>query len=346
MDKTFRESFRNASPQALVDALNGQVGNPGWVTARGFYLAALREAFLVTGLDCSGFITGGGMRLITVRLDGDKVVPVADAPTPTLEAPDAPPAGGAVDLLDRQSLIDALIRSMKWGHDERIRAFGERLGVLWPGARGAGEDGILRYFAEFDFENVECVIAWLPDDLLPARVAELESGSALTEQGGSSRVLPTVATPRLRVSGALGALLGRRLAAARARGWRSYSRRRGSSCFDGGRSGGSVARRRRRHWRSAVRTGPILGCRLCERHLNLAAAERAARTAVILRACTGDVNPFGLRERHAETGNEQHCRQDKSPRGALKHFRTPITYEGASSIVRPENRFVNRDRPN
>jgi len=34
---------------------------------------------------------------------------------------------------------------------------------------------------------------------------------------------------------------------------------------------------------------------------------------VIFRARSGDVNLFGLRERHAETGNEQHCRQDKPP---------------------------------
>ena len=67
---------------------------------------------------------------------------------------------------------------------------------------------------------------------------------------------------------------------------------------------------------------------------------------MVFRAGARDVNLFGLRERHAETGNEQHCRQDKSPRGALKHFRTPITYEGASLIVGPENRFVNRNRPN
>jgi hypothetical protein len=34
----------NASAQELVDVLNPEAGNPGWVTARGFYLAALREA--------------------------------------------------------------------------------------------------------------------------------------------------------------------------------------------------------------------------------------------------------------------------------------------------------------
>ena len=142
MDNTFREQFRNASPQQLADALNREVGNAGWVTARGFYLTALREAFLATGLDCSGFINDGGMRLTTVRLDGDTVVPLADAPTPP-DAPELPAAGSAGDL-DDQSLVDALIRSMAWGHDARVREFGERLCVGWPGARGEGDDGILR----------------------------------------------------------------------------------------------------------------------------------------------------------------------------------------------------------
>ena len=178
MDNTFREQFRNASPQQLVDALNREVGNAGWVTARGFYLTALREAFLATGLDCSGFINDGGMRLTTVRLDGDTVVPLADAPTPP-DAPELPAAGSAGDL-DDQSLVDALIRSMAWGHDARVREFGERLCVVWPGARGEGEDGSCGYFAEF--EDVDDLIAWLPDDLPPARVAALEDESALTDQ--------------------------------------------------------------------------------------------------------------------------------------------------------------------
>ena len=85
-------------------------------------------------------------------------------------------------------------------------------------------------------------------------------------------------------------------------------------------SGGRRLPDRRWNRRTAVRTGPVPRCRFRERHLNLAAAERAAGFAVIFRARARDVNLFGLRERHAETGNEQHCRQDKSPRGALKHF--------------------------
>ena len=82
MEYDFRERFRNASPQELVQALNGQVGNPGWVRARGFFLAALQDAFLATGLDCSGFIQNGAMRLVHVRLDGDRIVPTTERSEP------------------------------------------------------------------------------------------------------------------------------------------------------------------------------------------------------------------------------------------------------------------------
>ncbi len=86
MDKPFRERFRNASPQQLVDALNSQVGNPGWVTARGFYLAALKEAFIASGLDCSDFIKAGRMTVTRIKLDGEKVVSVGERPNPPLKS--------------------------------------------------------------------------------------------------------------------------------------------------------------------------------------------------------------------------------------------------------------------
>jgi hypothetical protein len=79
----FSGAFPRRQPQELVDSLNKEVGNAGWGSARGFYLAALKEAFLATGLDCSGFINGGGMRLVHVRRDGDKIVPIAEEPEPT-----------------------------------------------------------------------------------------------------------------------------------------------------------------------------------------------------------------------------------------------------------------------
>jgi len=115
-------------------------------------------------------------------LDGRAVVPVEAGKSPVVpittsksEEDERPTDPG-----DRQSLLDALIRSMQWGNDERVLEFGERLGALWPGARGAGEDGILRYFA--DFEDVDRVIQWLPEDLPSARIEELENGSVLNKR--------------------------------------------------------------------------------------------------------------------------------------------------------------------
>ena len=180
MDNSFREHFRNASAQEPVDALNREVGNGGWVTARCFYLAALKEAFLATGLDCSAFINdGGGMMLRSrVRLDGDKVVPIAEAPERARELPAATPAVGAVDFQDSQSLIDALVRSMEWGNDARIQEFGAQL-VSQVGANVVeGQEGILRPFDELD--DLDLVVRLL--DPSPERVDELEDGADLTQQ--------------------------------------------------------------------------------------------------------------------------------------------------------------------
>jgi hypothetical protein len=75
-DDRYRARFRDASPQELVDALNSQVGNAGWVSSRASYLAALREALLASGLDCSSFMDDQAMRHVLVRLEGDKIVRV------------------------------------------------------------------------------------------------------------------------------------------------------------------------------------------------------------------------------------------------------------------------------
>jgi hypothetical protein len=48
-----------------------------WVSARGVFLMALRDALLATGLDCSAFIDDGGMRLgHFIRRKGNALVPV------------------------------------------------------------------------------------------------------------------------------------------------------------------------------------------------------------------------------------------------------------------------------
>lgn len=76
----FREGFRNTGVADLIAAYNSGIGCRGWVSARGHYLIALREALLATGLDCSGFISAGGMNMdFPVKLKGRKIVPVRTA---------------------------------------------------------------------------------------------------------------------------------------------------------------------------------------------------------------------------------------------------------------------------
>ena len=77
----FRERFRNATIEQLVEAFNGDVGNPGWIGARGSFHAALKEAFLGTGLDCSSFINRGSMSLACrIRLEGQRLITMPSAP--------------------------------------------------------------------------------------------------------------------------------------------------------------------------------------------------------------------------------------------------------------------------
>jgi len=74
----FDTRFKDASVKDLVAAFNKEVGNSGWVTARGFFHAALRKALLASGVDCSLIIDGDKIRLnrrITVK--SGRYVPIA-----------------------------------------------------------------------------------------------------------------------------------------------------------------------------------------------------------------------------------------------------------------------------
>ena len=142
-------------------------------------------------------------------------------------------------------------------------------------------------------------------------------------------MLPAVATSRLGVPGTLRPLLGNCLAAGGARcrgrcGWRGggalYGGRLGT--WDGSRwlRGGGWNRR------STVRARAIPRSRFCERHLNLAAPQRVARFPVVFRARSRHVHLLCLRERRTDTDDEQNCRENKSPRRALRRGRlTSIT---------------------
>jgi hypothetical protein len=73
----FRQRFRERSVEDLIAAFNSGVGSTAWVSARGAYLEALRDALLATGLDCSSFITETAMVMDqVVERKGDAIVPV------------------------------------------------------------------------------------------------------------------------------------------------------------------------------------------------------------------------------------------------------------------------------
>ena len=73
----YKKTFKSYDVDQLIESFNRDVGNKGWVRARGFFLVALREAFLATGLDCSCFITESGMSMrYKIRRDGARIVRV------------------------------------------------------------------------------------------------------------------------------------------------------------------------------------------------------------------------------------------------------------------------------
>ena len=64
LDQTFSERFSKMSDQQLVNAFNREVGNTGWVSARGIYLTALREEFARRNFD---FIFGNSIHVYTLK---------------------------------------------------------------------------------------------------------------------------------------------------------------------------------------------------------------------------------------------------------------------------------------
>lgn len=58
---------------------NGDRRTTAWVTARGYFQAALRDALIATDLDCTDFISDGGMSLGTdIEIVGAAIRPVDD----------------------------------------------------------------------------------------------------------------------------------------------------------------------------------------------------------------------------------------------------------------------------
>ena len=77
IENEYTARFANYSVEELVDAFNSDQPSKGWVSARGRYLIALREAFLNTGFDCSTFISESGMSLdYPIEISGQSIVQV------------------------------------------------------------------------------------------------------------------------------------------------------------------------------------------------------------------------------------------------------------------------------
>ncbi len=75
LEARFRNQLSDKSREELIDLFNREVGNIGWVSARGIYLIELRRAIQKTGIDCSIVIDdSGGINLKRrVKLSGDKL---------------------------------------------------------------------------------------------------------------------------------------------------------------------------------------------------------------------------------------------------------------------------------
>ena len=74
--KEFRERFSGYSIEKLVECYNSEQPKKVWISARMYYLIALKKAFLESGYDCSSFIIESRMLFdFQVKIDGDKIIP-------------------------------------------------------------------------------------------------------------------------------------------------------------------------------------------------------------------------------------------------------------------------------
>ena len=63
LSKQFKESFQENTDQELIAIFNRYVGNRGWCSAKGVYLAALREEITKRNFDNTAIIISGGLSL-------------------------------------------------------------------------------------------------------------------------------------------------------------------------------------------------------------------------------------------------------------------------------------------
>ncbi len=77
-ENEFRLKMECYSINELVEIFNFEQPKQVWMSVRGRYLVALREAFLKSNYDCSAFISETGMSLdCPVIISGDCVIQVS-----------------------------------------------------------------------------------------------------------------------------------------------------------------------------------------------------------------------------------------------------------------------------
>jgi len=78
-ENEFRERMENYSIEELVEIFNFEQPKQVWISVRGRYLVALREAFLKSNYDCASFISETGMSLdYPVRISDGSVIQISE----------------------------------------------------------------------------------------------------------------------------------------------------------------------------------------------------------------------------------------------------------------------------
>ena len=78
-ENEYTARLADKSIKDLVSTFNWDQPSTAWVSARGRFLAALRQAFLDTEIDCSSFVSEEGMSLsYPIRLEGNIIFQVKE----------------------------------------------------------------------------------------------------------------------------------------------------------------------------------------------------------------------------------------------------------------------------
>ena len=73
----FKDRFQKMNNNELIDAFNRDVGNPGWVSARANFLAALHDEFEDRGFDYSAIGDESCMSMMKkIKLTGMKILTI------------------------------------------------------------------------------------------------------------------------------------------------------------------------------------------------------------------------------------------------------------------------------